>query len=137
MRRSIQERRSSAPNEIPVYSFDNAAENITEFEEETLGEDPSTVYVGPEKEPEAPVFPKQSLPVRPPIWAKVNLFRFSQIVVGNMIDLQSRQEVCESLDSFRSFQGGVYQIHDLAKGYLLGGYSSRSPFTLSHPINKN
>ncbi|KAI9461318.1 hypothetical protein BJY52DRAFT_1117206 [Lactarius psammicola] len=67
---------------------------------------PSTAYVGPEKEPEAAVFPKQLLPVTPPIWA------------------QSRQEVCESLDSFRSFQGGVYHIHDIVKGYLLGGHSS-------------
>ncbi|KAH9056549.1 hypothetical protein EDB87DRAFT_1566394 [Lactarius vividus] len=65
----------------------------------------SNVYVGPE-EPEAAVFPKQLLPVQPPIWA------------------QSRQEVCESLDSFRSFQGGVYHIHDIVKGYLLGGHSS-------------
>ncbi|KAH9176545.1 hypothetical protein EDB89DRAFT_1846188 [Lactarius sanguifluus] len=68
-------------------------------------EHPSNVYVGPE-EPEAAIFPKQLLLVQPPIWA------------------QSRQEVCESLDSFRSFQGGVYHIHDIVKGYLLGGHSS-------------
>lgn len=96
----------------PVGSFDNAAENISEDEDDdpydvtTAGEYPSSVYVGPEKEPQAAVFPKQLLPVRPPIWA------------------QSRQEVCESLDSFRSFQGGVYHSHDIVKGYLLGAHSS-------------
>ncbi|KAH9054277.1 hypothetical protein EDB87DRAFT_115821 [Lactarius vividus] len=94
----------------PVYSFDNAADNIPEDEDDPHGatmasEYLSNVYVGPE-EPEAAVFPKQLLPVQPPIWA------------------QSRQEVCESLDSFRSFQGGVYHIHDIVKGYLLGGHSS-------------
>ncbi|KAN0134053.1 hypothetical protein V8E53_008271 [Lactarius tabidus] len=61
---------------------------------------------GSERGPEAAVFPKQLLPVTPPIWA------------------ESRQEVCESLDYFRSFQGGVYHIRDVAKGYLLGGHSS-------------
>ncbi|KAI9442321.1 hypothetical protein H4582DRAFT_1927728 [Lactarius indigo] len=93
-----------------VYSFDNAADNIPEDEDDPYdatiaSEYPSNVYVGPE-EPEAAVFPKQLLPIQPPIWA------------------QSRQEVCESLDSFRSFQGGVYHIHDIVKGYLLGGHSS-------------
>ncbi|KAH8994050.1 hypothetical protein EDB92DRAFT_1796023 [Lactarius akahatsu] len=92
----------------PVYSFDNAGETIPEDDpnDATLANEyPANVYVGPE-EPEAAVFPKQLLPVQPPIWA------------------QSRQEVCESLDSFRSFQGGVYHIHDIVKGYLLGGHSS-------------
>ncbi|KAH8992816.1 hypothetical protein EDB86DRAFT_2931004 [Lactarius hatsudake] len=95
---------------VPVYSFDNAGETIPDDEDDpndaTLAnEHPANVYVGPE-EPVAAVFPKQLLPVQPPIWA------------------QSRQEVCESLDSFRSFQGGVYHIHDIVKGYLLGGHSS-------------
>ncbi|KAH9036924.1 hypothetical protein EDB84DRAFT_1156137 [Lactarius hengduanensis] len=102
----------------PVYSFDNAGETIPEDEDDpndaTLANEyPANVYVGPE-EPEAAVFPKQLLPVQPPIWA------------------QSRQEVCESLDSFRSFQGGVYQIHDMVKGYLLGGHSSSGKLIISH-----
>ncbi|KAF8265233.1 hypothetical protein EI94DRAFT_364661 [Lactarius quietus] len=94
-----------------VCSFDKAAEDVPEDEDDPYGitmasECPSAVHVGPEKEPEAAIFPKPLLPVKPPIWA------------------ESRQEVCESLDSFRSFQGGVYHIHDVAKGYLLGGHSS-------------
>ncbi|KAG1746285.1 hypothetical protein EDD22DRAFT_918224 [Suillus occidentalis] len=46
---------------------------------------------------------KPPLPAMPPIWA------------------QSRQEVCESFDYFRSYQGGVYSSKDIVKGYLLGG----------------
>ncbi|KAH9083644.1 hypothetical protein EDB83DRAFT_2511963 [Lactarius deliciosus] len=58
----------------PVYSFDNAGETIPEDEDDpndaTLAnEHPTNVYVGPE-EPEAAVFPKQLLPVQPPIWAQ-------------------------------------------------------------------
>ncbi|TCD66726.1 hypothetical protein EIP91_001019 [Steccherinum ochraceum] len=54
--------------------------------------------------PESP--PKPSLPGYPPIWA------------------QSRQEVCESFDWFRSYQGGVYFVNDMVKGYLLGAFSA-------------
>ncbi|TFK44332.1 hypothetical protein BDQ12DRAFT_730402 [Crucibulum laeve] len=43
----------------------------------------------------------------PPIWAK------------------SRQEVCETFDWFRSYQGGVYFSHDVVKGYLLSAFASR------------
>ncbi|KAF9478806.1 hypothetical protein BDN70DRAFT_859395 [Pholiota conissans] len=47
----------------------------------------------------------------PPIWA------------------QSRQEVCESFDWFRSYQGGVYFSREMSKGYLLSGFpSSRDRF---------
>lgn len=46
---------------------------------------------------------KPHLPVMPPIWA------------------ESRQEVCESFDYFRSYQSGVYSLKDIVKGYLLGG----------------
>ncbi|KAG2043695.1 hypothetical protein BDR03DRAFT_851560 [Suillus americanus] len=46
---------------------------------------------------------KPRLPVKPPIWA------------------ESRQEVCESFDYFRSYQSGVYSLKDIVKGYLLGG----------------
>ncbi|KAJ8077182.1 hypothetical protein PM082_001610 [Marasmius tenuissimus] len=37
----------------------------------------------------------------------------------------SRQEVCESFDWFRSYQGGVYSSKEVVKGYLLGGFSSK------------
>ncbi|KJA27878.1 hypothetical protein HYPSUDRAFT_62915 [Hypholoma sublateritium FD-334 SS-4] len=54
---------------------------------------------------------KVPLPDFPPIWA------------------QSRQEVCESFDWFRSYQGGVYHVNEMAKGYLLSGFpSSRDRF---------
>ncbi|GLB37675.1 putative 2OG-Fe(II) oxygenase superfamily protein [Lyophyllum shimeji] len=49
---------------------------------------------------------KPPLPALPPLWA------------------QSRQEVCESFDWFRSYQGGVYHVRDHAKGYLLSAFSS-------------
>lgn len=39
--------------------------------------------------------------------------------------LQSRQEVCESFDWFRSYQSGVYFMKDMVKGYLLSAFSSR------------
>ncbi|KAI0075119.1 hypothetical protein K474DRAFT_1646966 [Panus rudis PR-1116 ss-1] len=49
---------------------------------------------------------KLPLPGYPPIWS------------------QSRQEVCESFDWFRSYQGGVYFVKDMAKGYLLSAFSA-------------
>ncbi|KIP11598.1 hypothetical protein PHLGIDRAFT_124740 [Phlebiopsis gigantea 11061_1 CR5-6] len=49
---------------------------------------------------------KAVLPSLPPIWA------------------QSRQEVCESFDWFRSYQGGVYFVKDIVKGYLLSAFAS-------------
>lgn len=60
----------------PVYSFDNAAENMPEDENDPYditmeSEYISIVHVGLEKEPEAAVFPKPLLPVTPPIWAEV------------------------------------------------------------------
>ncbi|KAF4621319.1 hypothetical protein D9613_000489 [Agrocybe pediades] len=55
--------------------------------------------------------PKPELPSLPPIWA------------------ESRQEICESFDWFRSYQGGVYHANNAVKGYLLGGFpSSRDIF---------
>ncbi|KAG7448720.1 uncharacterized protein BT62DRAFT_929814 [Guyanagaster necrorhizus] len=50
---------------------------------------------------------RQPLPMYPPIWAK------------------SRQEVCETWDWFRSYQGGVYFNQNEAKGYLLSAFSSK------------
>ncbi|KAL6310396.1 hypothetical protein BKA93DRAFT_721627 [Sparassis latifolia] len=50
--------------------------------------------------------PRPPLEILPPIWA------------------QSRQEVCEAFDWFRSYQGGVYFLKDMVKGYLLSAFSS-------------
>ncbi|THV05004.1 hypothetical protein K435DRAFT_834976 [Dendrothele bispora CBS 962.96] len=50
------------------------------------------------------------LPSYPPIWA------------------QSRQEVCESLEWFRSYQGGVYFSNNIVKGYLLSAFPSQRDF---------
>ncbi|KAJ7613361.1 hypothetical protein DFH06DRAFT_1014905, partial [Mycena polygramma] len=37
---------------------------------------------------------------------------------------QSRQEVCESLPYFRSYQGGVYQNNGVVRGYFLSAFSA-------------
>ncbi|KAJ7503474.1 hypothetical protein B0H11DRAFT_2222756 [Mycena galericulata] len=42
----------------------------------------------------------------PPVWAK------------------SRQEMCETVPYFRSYQGGVYQKDSVAKGYLLSSFGA-------------
>lgn len=49
---------------------------------------------------------KPRLPRYPPIWA------------------ESRQEICECLEYFRSYQGGVYSKNDVVKGYLLGAFAA-------------
>ncbi|ESK96652.1 hypothetical protein Moror_6872 [Moniliophthora roreri MCA 2997] len=54
-----------------------------------------------------PTLCRPVLPMFPPIWSK------------------TRQEVCESFDWFRSYQGGVYFRDDQVKGYLLGGFASK------------
>ena len=51
--------------------------------------------------------PKPPLKDRPPIWAV------------------SRQEVCESLAHFRSYQSGVYHSGGVAHGYLLSGFPAK------------
>ncbi|RDB24732.1 hypothetical protein Hypma_007651 [Hypsizygus marmoreus] len=66
----------------------------------TTGQDPShhaTVQIPQYKPP---------LSKLPPIWA------------------QSRQEVCESFEWFRSYQGGVYYSRNVVKGYLLSAFCS-------------
>ncbi|KAH9961252.1 hypothetical protein BC827DRAFT_1203467 [Russula dissimulans] len=95
------------------FAFDSAGVDVPEDEDDpygcTLSEYPDISSVELEKlekERRVAVSPRPPLPVTPPIWA------------------QSRQEVCESLDSFRSFQGGVYHSNDIVKGYLLGAHSS-------------
>ncbi|KAI0785683.1 hypothetical protein C8Q75DRAFT_828746 [Abortiporus biennis] len=52
------------------------------------------------------VYPKPPLERYPLIWS------------------ESRQEICETLDWFRSYQGGVYFSKDIAKGYLLSAFSA-------------
>ncbi|KAF9227346.1 hypothetical protein BS17DRAFT_775348 [Gyrodon lividus] len=49
---------------------------------------------------------KPPVPASPLIWA------------------QSRQEVCESFEHFRSYHSGVYSNKDVVKGYLLGAYAA-------------
>ncbi|KAI8993885.1 hypothetical protein BD414DRAFT_480733 [Trametes punicea] len=67
----------------------------------------SRVRAGPGRRARPPSpLPKQPLYVQPLIWA------------------ESRQEVCESFDWFRSYQGGVYYVNDMVKGYLLSAFSS-------------
>ncbi|KAJ3999632.1 hypothetical protein F5050DRAFT_1736772 [Lentinula boryana] len=51
--------------------------------------------------------PLQELSVMPHIWA------------------QSRQEVCESFEWFRSYQSGVYFANNVTKGYLLSGFPAK------------
>ncbi|TFK26504.1 hypothetical protein FA15DRAFT_667393 [Coprinopsis marcescibilis] len=38
---------------------------------------------------------------------------------------ENRQEVCETFDWFRSYQGGVYFTKEIVKGYLLGGFGAK------------
>ncbi|KAJ6582334.1 hypothetical protein B0H19DRAFT_1118091 [Mycena capillaripes] len=51
--------------------------------------------------------PKPPLERLPPMWAK------------------ARQEVCEALEWFRSYQGGVYQNKGTVKGYFLSAFSAQ------------
>lgn len=61
----------------------------------------------------------------PPIWAQVSAHVYLEELTESNMDLKSRQEVCESFDWFRSYQGGVYHVNEMAKGYLLSGFPSR------------
>ncbi|PCH43386.1 hypothetical protein WOLCODRAFT_164397 [Wolfiporia cocos MD-104 SS10] len=63
----------------------------------------AAAYVEPRQDP---TVAKPQLHTIPPIWA------------------QSRQEVCDAFDWFRSYQGGVYFMKDMVKGYLLSAFSS-------------
>ncbi|TEB38335.1 hypothetical protein FA13DRAFT_1621066 [Coprinellus micaceus] len=59
-------------------------------------------------EPEVPPYrPLKTLHAYPPIWA------------------ETRQEVCESFEWFRSYQGGVYFSHDTVRGYLLSAFGAK------------
>ncbi|KAF7317236.1 hypothetical protein HMN09_00458700 [Mycena chlorophos] len=67
-------------------------------EEPRICEPLPLLFVEPER--------KQAMRTNPPIWGK------------------SRQEICETLEYFQSYQGGVYFTGGLAKGYLLGGFGA-------------
>ncbi|KAI0369686.1 hypothetical protein BV20DRAFT_945550 [Pilatotrama ljubarskyi] len=94
-------------------SFENGAPgSISPFASASASTLPSAVVVDyipliplPRSYPPSPP-PKQPLTAQPIIWA------------------ESRQEVCESFDWFRSYQGGVYYNNDMVKGYLLSAFSS-------------
>ncbi|KAH6913886.1 hypothetical protein BKA70DRAFT_1557921 [Coprinopsis sp. MPI-PUGE-AT-0042] len=61
----------------------------------------------PDSDPTKPPAFRAPLARYPPIWS------------------QTRQEVCESFEWFRSYQGGVYFINDIAKGYLLSAFGAK------------
>lgn len=67
--------------------------------------------------------PRMPLPAYPPIWAEVR--KLNCPCSASLTSFQSRQEVCEGFDAFRSYQGGVYFASGIVKGYLLGGFSAR------------
>jgi len=48
------------------------------------------------------------------------------------VSVQSRQEVCETIDWFRSYQGGVYFARNMVKGYLLSAFSSKYVDIVTH-----
>ena len=80
----------------------------------------------PKPTPPPGAISKRPLTVQPIIWAKVRCPTLYRAHIANLpAILQSRQEVCESFDWFRSYQGGVYFNNDIAKGYLLGGFHAR------------
>ncbi|KAI0318869.1 hypothetical protein OF83DRAFT_1113395 [Amylostereum chailletii] len=94
---------------IPVDEFEVEAEMDDQATVE-LPDDELRFFVVDSVEP-SPTLPppkKEALPkvLKPHVWA------------------QSRQEVCESYDHFRSYQGGVYFNKDVARGYLLSAFSS-------------
>ncbi|KAH9994044.1 hypothetical protein BJV77DRAFT_996606, partial [Russula vinacea] len=91
----------------PASTFDKDGAKVLEDADGcTSSEYPILSSIRLEKERHVGLLPRPPLPLTPPIWA------------------QSRQEVCESLDYFRSYQGGVYHSNDTVKGYLLGAHSS-------------
>lgn len=67
---------------------------------------------------------KDQVPCPPPIWAQVCYF--AKINSSDHPDCgKSRQEVCESLNYFRSYHSGVYFNGSIAKGYLLSAFAAR------------
>ncbi|KAJ7905907.1 2OG-Fe(II) oxygenase superfamily-domain-containing protein [Mycena leptocephala] len=95
---------SSEAGCLPLLDLADAPENwLTLPAIETTNEsDELPVFVLTE----ARNIPKPTLQSFPPMWAK------------------ARQEVCESLEWFRSYQGGVYQNNGTVKGYFLSAFSA-------------
>jgi hypothetical protein len=68
---------------------------------------------------------RSPLKARPPVWAEVtDTFCFDPWWKLTSHILQSRQELCENLPYFRSYQGGVYFRDGRAHGYLMDGHPS-------------
>ena len=82
------------------------------------------VLKGPSDTPAVavPGFSRPTLSENPPIWAQVR----ASFQSGNtgFNGHQSRQEICESCDFFKSYQGGVYYCNGYAKGYLLSCFGA-------------
>jgi hypothetical protein len=75
---------------------------------------------------EAISFPRPPLCGLPPIWAQVGAVSFVRNGGAERpFSIQSRQEICETFEWFRSYQSGVYHVNGLVKGYLLSSFGSR------------
>ncbi|KAH0827875.1 hypothetical protein J3R83DRAFT_3502 [Lanmaoa asiatica] len=98
--------REGVEPDIPDWTQDN------EYDAEcgSLGghdqDEPNDVQITTGASTLSVVIPKPPVPTPPRIWA------------------QSRQEVCESFEYFRSYHSGVYSKGDIVKGYLLGAYAA-------------
>ncbi|KAJ7103828.1 hypothetical protein C8R44DRAFT_808235 [Mycena epipterygia] len=86
------------PADVPENWLNRPLNDVNNQSDELQGHD---LIIEPQYRPKPP------LPVLPPIWA------------------QSRQEVCESFEWFRSYQGGVYQNDGTVRGYFLSAYSAK------------
>ncbi|KAJ7486476.1 hypothetical protein FB451DRAFT_1026883 [Mycena latifolia] len=74
-------------------------------------------------EPQVP--PKPPLPRLPPIWAQVTIISRLALNAAAHVVSQSRQEVCESFEWFRSYQGGIYQNNGTVKGHFLSAFPAK------------
>ncbi len=46
----------------------------------------------------------------------------------------TRQELCEGVTYFKSYQSGIYFRHDIAFGYLLDAFTAERDFIGSHVV---
>lgn len=60
----------------------------------------------------------------PPIWASVSSRNNGKKLAYLTMCHQTRAEICETLDYFRTYQAGVYCENQSAIGYLLDGFPS-------------
>ena len=71
---------------------------------------------------------------KPEVWCTVSTFSFSNVKLFVIISLnlwtklQSRQELCESLPYFRSYQSGTYHNGGVMRGYLMDGCAGPRDF---------